>query len=266
MDITFAQLVSAYAELGILALCAIMFIVVAIFIIKNHSRQNTQESDRVDKKDDIIADSYKELLKITQEQNKALLETIQKNNETMMGEIVNKIVHHTISPEESAQQSEIDTKLRDATLRIRRTIKCQRASIIKYHNGGRGVNGQPFLKMSMTHEDLVVGVTPMISDFSGQFRNLLGYFVSEIDSKGKCFINNRDAMKEKDASMYEFMSIRNINTLYGISIKDVAGYPIGFVWLEFKNDNINLDKIDNLIKEDLEEIITLMNKKILVGS
>lgn len=265
-ELTFAQLVSAYSEIGILGLCALMFILLAVFIIKNHGRQNEHETTRVDKKDDIIAESYKDLLKITQEQNNKLIEAMEENNKIMMKKFVNEVVHHTISPEESAQQSEIDIKLKDAIVRIRKETKASRSSIVKYHNGGRGINGQPFLKMSMTHEDLVAGISPLISDFREQFRNLLGYFVMTIDKDGECFIKNRDELKEKDASMYEFMILRNISTIFGVSIKDISGYPIGFMCLEFKEEDLDLNKIRSLIKEDLDEVVTLMNKKILTDS
>lgn len=263
MDVTFAQMISAYSEIGILALCALMFILLAVYIIKNHGEQNKRESDRVDTKDEVILEGYRELLKTTQEQNNKLIETIQDANKEMLSKMADKIVHHTITPEESAQQSDIDNQLKDSIIRIRKETKALRTSIVKYHNGGRGINGQPFLKMSMTHEDLVAGVTPLISDFREQFRNLLGSFITTIDKNEKCFIASKEELKEKDASMYEFMSLRNIHTIYGISIKDTAGYPIGFMCLEFKDSNVNIDKIDNLIKEDLDEIVLLMNKKIL---
>lgn len=263
MDITFAQAVSTYSEIGILALCAIMFIMLAIFIIKNHSKMNEHETERVDNKDTLITDTYKDLLKSVQEQNDKLVEVMQKSNEVMMKNFVDKITHHTITPEESAQQSSIDSKLREANIRLRKETKAQRSSIVKYHNGGRGINGQPFLKMSMTHEDLVAGITPLMGDFKEQFRNLLGLFVSTVDKEDICFISAREELKEKDASMYEFMSLRNINTLFGISIKDNSNYPIGFVCLEFGNIDINIEKIQNLIKEDIEEIRELMNQKIV---
>ena len=263
MDITFAQLVSAYAELGILALCSIMFIVISIYMIKNYKEQNNKESLRVDTKDDVITDTFKDLLKSMQDQNDKLVEVMQKSNEVMMQQFAKQITHHSISPEESAQQTEIDSKLRDANVRIRKETKARRSSIVKYHNGGRGINGQPFLKMSMTHEDLVAGITPLMGDFKEQFRNLLGLFVSTVDTKDICFIANRNELKERDASMYEFMAIRNINTLFGISIKDKSDYPIGFVCLEFGNEDVNIEKIQNLIREDIDEIKELMNQKIL---
>lgn len=255
MDVTFAQMISAYSEIGILALCALMFILLAVYIIKNHGEQNKRESERVDNKDNILMESYKGLVETT----------IQQNNEfmsSMMNQFARQITHHTISPEESAQQSDIDSKLREANTRLRKETKACRSAIVKYHNGGRGINGQPFLKMSMTHEDLIVGVTPLIGDFKEQFRNLLGYFVSNIDKDDFCFIKSRDELKDRDASMYEFMAIRNIDTLFGISIKDSAGFPIGFVCLEFPSTEINIEKIQNLIKEDIDEIRLLMNQKV----
>ena len=265
-ELTAIEVIKIYTELGVLALIAITFVLIAVYVIRNSSRHHDNERIRVDTRDNELMEGYKDLLKATQEQNNKLIETMQNNNKDMLKQLVNKIVHHTISPEESAQQSVIDKQLKDTIIRIRKETKSQRASIVKYHNGGRGINGQPFLKMSMTNEDIVAGVTPLMGDFKEQFRNLLGSFVSIIDSEEKCFIQTREELKEKDASMYEFMALRNINTLYGVSIKDNNGYPIGFVCLEFDNSNINIEKIDNLMEEDLDNIKILMNKKIVTNS
>lgn len=266
MEVTFAQLVSTYSEIGILALCALMFILLAIYVFRRSDKQSTKETERVDNKDAVMTETYKELLKSVQEQNDKLIDAIQKSNDIMLEKMVDKVTHHTISPEESYQQSEIDIKLKEAIVRIRKETKGQRSCIVKYHNGGRGINGQPFLKMSMTSEDLIAGVTPLIGDFREQFRNMLGYFVATVDKEGICIINDREELKEKDASMYEFMALRNINTLFGVSIKDSSGYPIGFVCIEFPKQIIDVEKIQRLIKEDIDEIKVLMNEKVLSKS
>ena len=262
-NLTFAQLISIYSEIGMVALCALMFILVTIHMFRKSDKQNTKETQRVDGKDNLIQDTYKELLKSVQEQNDKLVEVMKENNKLMMDQFVHKITHHTITPEESAQQSAIDTELKEIIVRIRKETKARRSSLVKYHNGGRGVNGQPFLKMSMTHEDLIAGVTPLIGDFKEQFRNLLGYFVTTVDKEDFCYIENKDELKEKDASMYEFMSIKDINSILGVSIKDIAGYPVGFLCLEFKQSNTNIENIKNIIEEDVKELKILMNKKIL---
>ena len=48
-----------------------------------------------------------------------------------------------------------------------------RAALIQYHNGGRGINKQSFLKMSMTNEQIQLGVKPFINGFKDQFRSIL---------------------------------------------------------------------------------------------
>ena len=83
-----------------------------------------------------------------------------------------------------------------------------RASLVQYHNGGKGVNRQSFLKMSMTNEQVQLGVKPIISTFKDQFRSVLAYFVKEINEKGYCYIDDFEDLQSIDAGTYEFLRDR----------------------------------------------------------
>lgn len=109
--------------------------------------------------------------------------------------------------------------------------------------------------MSMTNEVVKIGVQPFMSEFQNQFRSMFSFLVHEVDTVGYCNIENIENIKEKDASMYEFLKVRNIQANFAIGIKNEEGTTIGFICVEF------LDK-DNVNKEQV--IKSLNNKKIKI--
>lgn len=114
--------------------------------------------------------------------------------------------------------------------------------------------------MSMTNEVVKIGVQPFMSEFQNQFRAMFSYLVNEIDTKGYCNIGDIDELKEKDASMYEFLKIRNIQSEFGIGIKNEEGTTIGFVCIEFLNkDNVNQEKVVKSLKNKKIKIETLLS-------
>lgn len=126
--------------------------------------------------------------------------------------------------------------------------------------GGRGLNKISFLKMSMTNEVVKIGVQPFISEFQNQFRAMFSYWVNEIDKRGYCNINNIDELKEKDASMYEFLKVRNIQAKFGIGIKNEERTTIGFICMEFlDNDNVNQEIVVKSLQNKKIKIETLLS-------
>ena len=154
------------------------------------------------------------MLELIEEQNKNYHEQQLKNTETLINGIVNGILNHVPSTEENKKltkvSEEIDQHLQDILLET----GASRACLVQYHNGGRGINKQSFLKMSMTNEQVQLGITPMIKDFKDVFRSTLAYFVKELDESGVCYIDDYNTLKEVDISMYEFLASRGVQSKY----------------------------------------------------
>lgn len=260
----FADIFKAYLEVGILGLCAIMMI---YLFFKNHKK----DSDREKSQDNLIANNtnfleekFEKLLDMTQKQNEALLTQITHNDEVMMKNIVREVTTHVPSPKENEEltkiNEELDRILQDMLMRSNASRTC----IVQYHNGGKGVNRQSFLKMSMTNEQIKLGVKPFSATFKDQFRSVLAYFVKEIQDKGFCYIDNIEHVKDMDASMYEFMVDNSVKSKYGYGIHNKEGMCIGFVCIEYRlQANEDKETIDKIFKEKAPIIETLLNLNVL---
>lgn len=139
--------------------------------------------------------------------------------------------------------------------------KASRAYLVQYHNGGKGLNKQSFLKMSTTNEQVQLGVKPYMPELKDQFRSVLAYFTREININGFCYIPNISSIKDDDASMFEFMKSRGVVAQFGYSIKDYNKTVIAFVCLEYLDTpKVDVSLINNCFEKHIEVFQTLLNK------
>ena len=85
--------------------------------------------------------------------------------------------------------------------------------------------------MSMTNEQVQLGVKPVIQDFKDQFRSVLSYFVKQLSDKGKCYIPDLEGIQNIDPSMYEFLKDRGLQAKFGLAIHNRDGIVIRFYML-----------------------------------
>ena len=222
----------AYLEVGILGLCSILVIVTSWLNFKKLQENSDKNNDKIDKKDTNLESNFNDLLKLLQQQNQEYQEQQIKNNEILINNIVNGIINHVPSPEENDKLMKVSSQIDNILQEILMETGASRACLVQYHNGVKGINKQSFLKMSMTNEQVQLGIKPMISDFKEQFRSVLSYFVNEIQDTGFCYIDDAESLKEVDSSMYEFLKARNIQAKYGCAIRkdDII---IGFICIEY---------------------------------
>ena len=266
--------VSAYTELGILGLLAVIFVVLVWKSFGNKNKDDERKKGKIDKKDDILETDKQTISKqlqnlteifikqneesrrVEREQQDALL----KMQENLINKIVSGVTSHGLSHDENKRltivNQDIDVILQDILIET----NASRVDLVQYHNGGKGINKQSFLKMSMTNEKIQLGVKPFIQDFKDQFRSVLGYFVNEINDKGYCDIVDVDVVAEKDVGMYEFMKNRGIEAKFGYGIKNVEGTTIGFICVEYTDKTkVDTEKIHSSLKEHFREIERLLN-------
>lgn len=241
MGTEFDAAFKAYLEIGILGLCGVLVVVITWLNFKRNQERSKQQ-DELQKK------QYEELM----EQNKQYQQQAIESQEKLMDRLIQNGQPHVLSAEEDNKLTKINNQI-DKTLQdLLIKTNASRANLVQYHNGGKGKNNQSFLKMSMTNEITDVGVKPVISEFKDQFRNVLAYFVREIQEKGYCFIPDAEKMKDIDYSMYDFLTCREVQAKFGIAIHSPNNPDnvVGFVCLEY------LDKTkanEEIIKEQLKQ-------------
>lgn len=250
---SFSETLQAYMEVGFLGLCAILIIIMFYLIVK---RSHDKEDER-DKQSDTLVTTMQTLMN---NQVKSLVEQMQENNKILLNSVLNGINNHVPSPEENNKLTNVSREINNNLQQILLNTSASRASLVQYHNGGRGVNKQSFLKMSMTNEQVQLGVKPLITDFKDQFRNLLAYFVQQLEETGVCYIEDRDTLKHVDISTYEFLKDRGIQAKFGIALKDESGMVIGFLSVEYINkQNVDITIIDKVLKGQRRVFETLLS-------
>lgn len=251
----FVSVYKAYIEIGILGLCGIIVVLITWLNFKrNQEREKNSEKNEDER--------FNQMLNTLQEQNKQYQEQSNKNYELLMQKLISGVSPHTLSAEEDNKLTKINEEIDKILQNLLSKTGASRANLVQYHNGGKGKNNQSFLKMSMTNEVTDVGVKPVISDFKDQFRNVLSYFVKEIGTKGYCYIDDYEKMKDVDYAMYDFLLCRNVQAKFGVAIHsdNDDNNVIGFVCLEFLDkDKVNLDIIDKELKQKEGILETLLN-------
>ena len=264
----FPEVLKAFLEVGILGLCAIMMIII---FYENHKRSHQTD----DEKNKLIVDNYNKiedmlngLTQNIQNQNNKLLERqeihFEKESERanqLIQAIITGVTQHVPTAEEDKKLDEINNQV-DKTLRmLREDTNASRACIVQYHNGGKGINKQSFQKMSMTNEQVKLSVQPIMNEFKDQYRMSLSYFVNKLRDDGKCYIKNVENIRDLDASTYEFMKFKEINSLYGKAITGPQGNVIAFIGLEYEGKNMPNDElIDEAFNKYYNTFESALNK------
>ena len=270
----FAPVLQAYTEVGILGLLAVLVIVLIWRSFDRKGKDDDWKKNKIDEKDeninsnnDFIAQQLDELTDLIKKQNEAyqefqqeMIERSHNMNEQLIEKIVDGVYYRVPSNTENHMLTKINNEIDMILQDILVETNASRVNLVQYHNGGKGINKQAFLKMSMTNERIQLNVKPFISEFKDQFRSVLGYFVNEIGKNGYCYINNVDEMIEKDIGMYEFMCNRGIESKFGYAIHDKDKCVIAFICAEFiDKKDANEKTINNSFKEHYREIERLLN-------
>lgn len=254
------DLVKSYLEIGILGLCSITVIAVLWLLIKKIISSNTSKDKTIKDKDDIIEDKFNIMIELLQKQNQEYQEQQSENTKVLIDSIIHGVTSHVPSIEENDKLTKISTEIDNILQNVLLDTKASRVSLVQYHNGGKGVNKQSFLKMSMTNEQVQLGVKPLITEFKDQFRSVLGFFIKELGEKGYCYIPNVENTKNIDTSVYSYMKDRDIEAIFGKAIKNKDNYTIGFISIVFNDKSlVDLDSINKAFNDKHGVVETLLS-------
>lgn len=276
----FTEALKAFLEVGMLGLCAIMMIVI---FWENHKRQTENDTEKnktisdnnkfveqkLDNMIDVIKTQNDNVITTIQNQNDFFMKTQeqhyiqqQENNRQLINAIINGVTTHVPSVEENDKLTKVSEEIDNLLQVMLIETKASRVSLVQYHNGGKGVNKQSFLKMSMTNEQVQLGVKPFITDFKDQFRSVLAYFVGKLNTDGYCYIKDAEELINVDTSMYEFMKTRGIKSKFGYAVRGPEGNVIAFLCIEFienSAEKADINKITNCFKEHHKVFDALLN-------
>ena len=256
-----AELAKIYVEIGILGLCGVLTVLIAYLGFKRSREDNKSKDKRLAENQGKLDDRFDNMLKMIQEQNRVFQEQQLKNNEMLINNIVQGVTSHVPSSEENTKLTRITEEIDKTLQQILIYTNADRVDLVQYHNGGKGVNKQSFLKMSMTNEQVKVGVKPFMSEFKDQFRSVISYITKKLNTEGYCYIDDSEQIKSIDPGTYEFLLNRGIESKYCMAIHNTQdGSVIGFVCIEYiKKENAKPDLVDEVLKEKQKIFETLLN-------
>ena len=256
-----AELAKIYVEIGILGLCGVLTVLIAYLGFKRSREDNKSKDKRLAENQGKLDDRFDNMLKMIQEQNRVFQEQQLKNNEMLINNIVQGVTSHVPSSEENTKLTRITEEIDKTLQQMLIYTDADRVDLVQYHNGGKGVNKQSFLKMSMTNEQVKIGVKPFMSEFKDQFRSVISYITKTLNEKGFCYINDAEEVKEADPGTYEFLLNRGIESKYCMAIHNTQdGSVIGFVCIEYiKKESAKPDLVDEVLKEKQKIFETLLN-------
>ena len=226
------------SELGILILCGAMVLAIFWMNYKRNSKKDDEKDDKLD----------------------AVMNKIQEQNELLVNQVVNGVVKHNLSNEENSNLTYIEQQINDYLKELQLKLDACRVSLVRFHNGNKGMDGLSFLKMSMTNEVVKLGVSPIMQEFQNYFRSFLAYWVRQLEKTGYCLIDDVEDLKEEDSTMYNYLKSRGVKSKAGIAIKNTAGINIGFICVEYVNKRaVNTTEVCNCLKEYQIKVETLLN-------
>ena len=177
--------------------------------------------------------------------------------------ILNK-ENHVLTEDEDRVAKQIDESITSYMREIVDTLQPSKCFLVRYHNGGKDMNGLSFLKLSVTNEVGLRGLAPVIHEYQSQFRSSIAGVCSGIDKDGYVLIPTIDAIKETDIGTHDLMAAKNTRSAYCYAITNSTGYVIGFLAITYRDDNKvqeNVDKIKSLLGVKAGQISTLLNIK-----
>lgn len=165
---------------------------------------------------------------------------------TMLEQIKNCSSGHVLTPEEDQIAISIDKAINSNLQMAVIDLGASRAFLARYHNGGKDMNSISFLKVSITNEAVNRGYKPIMGEFQNQFRAMVGYPVSQIDTTGHCIVRDLNEIKDADIGTYELLKARKVRSFYCHKVTNKDGYVIGALCILYNNDNKKQEDPDDI--------------------
>ena len=256
----FIDVVKVYTEIGMLGLSAVLVIIMLWLYFKKGFSVMDKKDKQLDRNNKIQDDRYTELLNIILEQNKQNQEMLQKQLLELSSSVINGVTKHTLEDDENNSLSKIEADINDCLKRVLNKTSSSRVCLVRFHNGGRDMNGLSFLKMSMTNESVKLGLSPLMPEFQNMFRSFFSYLCEKLISEGHCYVDDINILKDVDTTMYEFLFSRDIQSIYSIPISNKNNTVIGFIYVECSNNTeVNKAQIEDCLHDKKIRIETLLN-------
>ena len=164
--------------------------------------------------------------------------------------------------EQESLQATIEQKIDNILEKLRDKTNAGRALLIRYHNGGKDLAGNSFLRFSCTNEKVSTGITSALTELRNQFRSLIGPLYDHLkDHEYYGFENVISIKEEGHITMYEFFKSRNVVSSSAMAVRTKKGYNLGFVAIEYLAEHRKEEEVKQALEEARDEIEVLLSLK-----
>lgn len=143
---------------------------------------------------------------------------------------------------------------------ILRSFNADRVSIYEFHNGGKNLQGIEFKKTSNTYEAVELEVKPIIKEMQNLPISINPLWAKLLATKEVIKVPSVASLD--DDFLKSYLENQGVKTYYSMLLVDYDGSPVGFISLEFYNNERNLsDQEFNEFENISIKISTLINIK-----
>lgn len=136
------------------------------------------------------------------------------------------------------KQSVVDCEIIKEADNLKELINADRVQVYEFHNGVHYANGRSALKTSCTYEACRYGVSAFLDKLSGVPLSIMPNFIKCLLDKGELLVKDLEEIKESMPSAYNLKLSMDIKSFYDVVIYNKKREPVGFVAVQFCNNNI----------------------------
>lgn len=235
MDLAFILLnfISIFEQYGIVVGSLILIFIIGYYMMRNIIKRNREQEDKID----------------------YLYNKIDKLVGKMSG---------------NEEEEDLTTKFRDYAenankiqillYHILRSFNADRVSIYEFHNGGKNLQGIEFKKSSNTYEAVELEVKPIIKEMQNLPISINPLWSKLLANREPIIVSSVENLD--DDFLKSYLEAQCIKAYYSILLLDYDSSPIGFISLEFyNNERMMSDKEYNEFENISIKISTLINIK-----
>ena len=154
-------------------------------------------------------------------------------------------------PTRVKSQSSINMNIINLMEEAKERFRADRIQVYDYHNGGHFANGRSALKVSCSFEVVRSGIKACQQELQGIPLTFIAKFNDKLLKNGTMYIKDLEEIKDSMPFTYQIKNNQGIKSFYDIILKNKNGDPIGFLGVQYNNEDITISK------EDEQEILKL---------
>lgn len=183
----------------------------------------------------------------------ALIVAISTLIKNMIEAKKNNLIPHRVKSQSSINMNIINL-MEDAKERFR----ADRIQVYDYHNGGHFANGRSALKVSCTYEVVRSGIRSCQQELQGIPLTFIAKFNDMLLNNNTLYIKDLETIKETMPFTYQIKHNQQIKSFYDIILNNKQGEPIGFLGVQYNNNDIVISEEDK--KEILKFKLAIENE------